>query len=104
MGQRAFGQINYHWEPSNLYHLPIYFEDFCLERYGHTRHYLIQPFVSGGLFATMSRVASRALSTSQIVTDSVSNVSDTMRATARQNSLFSVSDAVRSVNTAQIRR
>ncbi len=52
IGQRSFGQINYCWEPSNLYHLPIYFEDFALERYGHTRHHLVQPFFSTGLFAT----------------------------------------------------
>ncbi|MFM8219723.1 MAG: hypothetical protein ACKOJF_12480, partial [Planctomycetaceae bacterium] len=50
-GRRNFQQVNYCWEPSNLYHLPIYFEDFCLERYGHTRHYLLQPVVSNGLFA-----------------------------------------------------
>jgi len=53
-GNRAFLPVQYEWEASNLYHLPIYFEDFCLERYGHTRHYLIQPFVSTGLFATQS--------------------------------------------------
>jgi hypothetical protein len=51
-GNRPFMPVQYEWEASNLYHLPIYFEDFCLERYGHTRHYLIQPFVSTGLFAT----------------------------------------------------
>ena len=51
-GNRAFLPVQYEWEASNLYHLPIYFEDFCLERYGHTRHHLIQPFVSTGLFAT----------------------------------------------------
>jgi len=50
-GRRNFQQVNYCWEPSNLYHLPIYFEDFCLERYGHTRHHLLQPVVSNGLFA-----------------------------------------------------
>ena len=52
IGNRPFLPVQYEWEASNLYHLPIYFEDFCLERYGHTRHHLIQPFVSTGLFAT----------------------------------------------------
>jgi len=48
---RNFAFIHYAWEPTNLYHLPIYFEDFTLERYGHTRHYLIQPVFSGAKFA-----------------------------------------------------
>ena len=43
--------MHYCWEPTNLYHNPIYFEDVPLERYGHTRHYLIQPFFSGAKFA-----------------------------------------------------
>jgi hypothetical protein len=49
---RSFAHIHYCWEPTNLYHNPIYFEDFPLERYGHTRHYLIQPVFSGVKFAT----------------------------------------------------
>jgi hypothetical protein len=48
---RDFAHINYVWEPTNLYHHPIYFEDVPLERYGHTRHYLIQPVFSGAKFA-----------------------------------------------------
>lgn len=48
---RNFAHINYCWEPTNLYSLPLYFQDPCLERYGHTRHYLIQPFFSNALFA-----------------------------------------------------
>jgi hypothetical protein len=48
---RSFAHIDYCWEPSNMYHLPLYFEDFCLERYGHTRHYLLQPVVSTSIFA-----------------------------------------------------
>jgi hypothetical protein len=47
---RNFAHIHYSWEPTNLYHRPIYFEDVPLERYGHTRHYLLQPFVSGVKF------------------------------------------------------
>jgi hypothetical protein len=48
---RNFPHIHYCWEPTNLYSLPLYFQDPCLERYGHTRHYLIQPVFSGALFA-----------------------------------------------------
>ncbi|MGE5195360.1 MAG: hypothetical protein ACM3U2_22935 [Deltaproteobacteria bacterium] len=48
---RDFAHIHYCWEPTNMYHYPIYFEDVPLERYGHTRHYLIQPFFSGAKFA-----------------------------------------------------
>lgn len=47
---RNFGPMHYCWEPTNLYHNPIYFEDFPLERYGHTRHFLIQPFFSAAKF------------------------------------------------------
>lgn len=44
---RDFAHIHYCWEPTNLYHNPIYFEDVGLERYGHTRNYLlIQPAFS----------------------------------------------------------
>jgi hypothetical protein len=49
---RNFAHIHYCWEPSNLYHYPLYFEDFALERYGHSRHALIQPFFSAARFAT----------------------------------------------------
>ena len=48
---RNFAFTYYAWEPTNLYHYPIYFEDVPLERYGHTRHYLIQPVFSGVKFA-----------------------------------------------------
>ena len=54
---RDFAHIHYCWEPTNLYHNPIYFEDVPLERYGHTRHFiLIQPFYSVTA-ATTSRPA-----------------------------------------------
>jgi hypothetical protein len=44
---RDFAHMHYCWEPTNLYHNPIYFEDVPLERYGHTRNYLvIQPAFS----------------------------------------------------------
>ena len=38
------------WEASNLYHMPLYFDDPTLERYGHTHHELVQPFVSTARF------------------------------------------------------
>lgn len=47
---RYFSGINYQWQPTNLYHNPLYFEDFALERYGHTYPDYIQPFVSVGKF------------------------------------------------------
>ncbi|MFN0053392.1 MAG: hypothetical protein ACKV0T_14505 [Planctomycetales bacterium] len=49
---RSFPHFQYCWEPTNLSALPLYFEDFSLERYGHTRHYLIQPVFSAALAAT----------------------------------------------------
>lgn len=39
------------WEASNLFHNPLYFDDPTLERYGHTHHEVVQPFVSTGRFA-----------------------------------------------------
>lgn len=48
---RSFPHLDYCWEPTNLSAYPLYFEDFSLERYGHTRHYLLQPPFSVGLFA-----------------------------------------------------
>jgi hypothetical protein len=47
---RDFAHIHYCWEPTNLYHNPIYFEDVALERYGHTRHYIVQPVFSAVKF------------------------------------------------------
>jgi hypothetical protein len=43
---RAFPGLCYNWVASDLYHYPLYFQDVALERYGHTRPYYIQPFVS----------------------------------------------------------
>ncbi len=50
--QRSFPGLVYQWEPSNLYHLPLYFEDPQLERYGHTYGPIAQPFVSIARFST----------------------------------------------------
>lgn len=38
------------WKASALCHKPLYFEDVQLERYGHTRGPIVQPFVSGAHF------------------------------------------------------
>jgi hypothetical protein len=48
--KRVFESQVYHWKPTDLYHFPLYFEDAPLERYGHTHHELVQPFVSAHRF------------------------------------------------------
>ena len=48
--ERNFDEIVYAWEPTNLSYNPLYFEDAPLERYGHTHHPLLQPFVSATRF------------------------------------------------------
>ncbi len=47
---RALPESIFQWQASNLYHNPVYFGDPVLERYGHTRHPLVQPFISVGKF------------------------------------------------------
>jgi hypothetical protein len=47
---RGFVPTEFAWSASNVYHNPLYFEDFALERYGHTHHPVVQPFVSIGKF------------------------------------------------------
>ena len=47
---RVFESQVYRWKPSDLYHFPLYFEDPPLERYGHTHHELLQPFISAHRF------------------------------------------------------
>lgn len=48
----------FHWMPTNFFHMPTYFDDVPLERYGQTRHEKIQPFVSGAKFALQLPVLS----------------------------------------------
>ena len=48
--ERMFAESLFVWEPSNIFYNPLYFEDAALERYGHTHHGLLQPFVSTGKF------------------------------------------------------
>jgi hypothetical protein len=47
---RAFPETVMPWEAPNLFNYPLYFEDPALERYGHTRSFFVQPFVSAGRF------------------------------------------------------
>ena len=49
---RSFEGSMYMWEASQLFSNPLYFEDPALERYGHSHHKLLQPFVSAGRFST----------------------------------------------------
>ena len=48
--ERQFAHFEYQWYASNITYNPLYFEDVTLERYGHTHHELVQPFVSVGRF------------------------------------------------------
>lgn len=43
---------NVHWQPANICHFPLYFEDAMLERHGHVRWGCAQPLVSGAKFIT----------------------------------------------------
>ncbi len=52
--QRMFPQAEMQWEANNFWHYPLYFEDFGIERYGQSRHYLIQPVYSVALFAAQA--------------------------------------------------
>lgn len=47
---RMYDDSLYQWRAPDLYSNPLYFEDPALERYGHTHHEVIQPFVSVGRF------------------------------------------------------
>lgn len=38
------------WQPADVWHKPLYFEDVALEVYGASRHRLLQPFASGVRF------------------------------------------------------
>ncbi|MBL9080872.1 MAG: hypothetical protein JNK76_03650 [Planctomycetales bacterium] len=42
------------WVPPNQRHLPVYFEDVAVERYGQTICPLAQPVISGGKFFTQA--------------------------------------------------
>ena len=40
----------FHWQPSNFFHQPLYFDDTPLERYGQSLCPHIQPVISGARF------------------------------------------------------
>lgn len=47
---KAWTPLSMTWKASNLCHSPLYFEDVNLERYGHTRGPLVEPFVQSAHF------------------------------------------------------
>lgn len=47
---RSMEATVFQWQPSNLWHHPLYFEDPGLERTGHTFEPVFQPFCSIGRF------------------------------------------------------
>lgn len=48
--ERPWNQITFAWKASGVCHKPLYFEQYALERYGHTIHPLFQPAFSGAHF------------------------------------------------------
>ena len=40
----------FHWQPTNFFHMPAYFDDVPLERYGQSWNRHLQPAVSGAKF------------------------------------------------------
>ena len=42
--------VEFHWQASELWSRPLYFEDVMLERHGHTCNKIIQPALSGTRF------------------------------------------------------
>ncbi|MBX7165619.1 MAG: hypothetical protein K1X74_04660 [Pirellulales bacterium] len=47
---RCWSMTTYTWKASGLCHKPLYFEEVALERYGHSCHPCLQPFISGAHF------------------------------------------------------
>ena len=48
--QPKFTARVFHWEASEYYHHPLYFDDTPLERYGQSRNQRLQPLISGAHF------------------------------------------------------
>ncbi len=48
--RRQFEPLTYSWRATNLAHLPLYFEESRLERYGHALPPVIQPIASAAHF------------------------------------------------------
>jgi hypothetical protein len=51
-GSRFGSYAGMHWQPTNMFHRPTYFEDVAVERYGQSRFPHFQPIISGAKFAT----------------------------------------------------
>ena len=47
---RSWCATEFNWSASDLFAQPAYFDDPLLERYGQTRHSLVQPWLSGAHF------------------------------------------------------
>jgi hypothetical protein len=47
---RRAQELEFHWAANELFHQSLYFDDTLLERYGQTRHPVIQPVLSGARF------------------------------------------------------
>lgn len=47
---RFESDIAYHWMPTNFFHMPAYFDDVPLERYGQSCIPLLQPAITGAKF------------------------------------------------------
>jgi len=48
--QRRFASTTMTWKATGVCHKPLYFEDWNLERYGHSHGWLADPFVSAAHF------------------------------------------------------
>ena len=48
--KRFVGEMNYRWQPTNFFHMPAYFDDVPLERYGQSVCPFFQPVISGTKF------------------------------------------------------
>ncbi|MEI7781144.1 MAG: hypothetical protein WCJ18_04360 [Planctomycetota bacterium] len=48
--QRRFAHTTFTWKAAGYCHKPLYFEDWNLERYGHSHGPLLDPFVSAAHF------------------------------------------------------
>lgn len=48
---RFYTDTEYHWLPTNFFHMPAYLDDVPLERYGQSRFPKLQPAISGAKFA-----------------------------------------------------
>jgi len=50
LSRSSWAYREFHWEATEFWHQPLYFDDVPLERYGQSRHPLVQPALSGSHF------------------------------------------------------